>query len=266
MRIALGLEYDGSAFSGWQTQANGRGVQDVVEAALAQMAGHRVATICAGRTDAGVHARAQVVHFDTDTKRPDQAWIRGVNAHLPQTVAVCWSRLMDLTFHARFSAHARRYDYWIYNAPVRPALLCHRVGWVFRPLNIDAMCEGAQALVGVHDFSSFRSSQCQAATASREVQRLEIERFGQLVRIRIQANAFLHHMVRNIVAVLVDVGSGRQAPEWVGQVLRAKDRTVASATFAADGLYLSAVHYDQAFGLPSVIPDLSLAPFFNGGH
>lgn len=250
MRIALGLEYDGAAFSGWQTQPGGTGVQDAVEAALATMAGHPLNTICAGRTDAGVHATAQTVHFDTPVERPEQAWVRGVNAHLPDAVSVRWSRSVADQFHARFSATARRYDYWIFNAPERPALMNRRVGWVFRALDVDAMRDAAPALIGTHDFTSFRSSQCQAKSPMREVRVLDIGRSSRFIRIRIEANAFLHHMVRNIVGALIDVGLGRHPPHWLADLISARDRAAGSATFAAEGLYLTAVRYDARFGLP----------------
>jgi tRNA pseudouridine38-40 synthase len=249
MRIVLGLEYDGAAFSGWQTQAAGTGVQDAVESAVAALAGHSVSTTCAGRTDAGVHATAQVAHFDTAAERPQNTWVRGVNAHLPASVAVRWAVPVSDEFHARFSATARRYDYWILNAPVRPVLLARRVGWVFRALDVDAMRAAAPALVGVHDFTSFRSSECQARSPLRELRQLDIRRAGKFVRVRIEANAFLHHMVRNIVGALVDVGLGRQATDWPARLLAARDRAAGSATFAAQGLYLSAVRYDARFQL-----------------
>lgn len=250
MRLALGLEYNGAAFHGWQTQATGTGVQDVVEAALAQLAGHRVATLCAGRTDAGVHASAQVVHFDTETKRPLQAWVRGVNAHLPPSVAVQWATEVSDAFHARYSAFARRYDYWIVNAPVRPVLLHERVGWVFQPLEVEPMQQAAQALVGTHDFSAFRSSECQAKSPVRTVTQLEIARRGRFIQVRIEANAFLHHMVRNIVGALVDVGLARRPVSWLGELLASRNRSAGSATFSGAGLYLTAVRYDAHFNLP----------------
>jgi tRNA pseudouridine38-40 synthase len=254
MRIALGVEYDGAGFSGWQTQAGGTGVQDAVEAAIAQIAGHAVQTICAGRTDAGVHATAQVVHFDTDTERPEQAWVRGVNTALPSSVAVRWSRRVSDDFHARYSARARRYDYWLLNDPVRAPLAHHRMGWVFRPLDADAMRTAAAALIGTHDFSAFRSAECQAKNPVRKLRRLEVqvfgEAFGRCLRLRFEANAFLHHMVRNIVGALVDVGVGRRGVEWLAQLRDARDRTLASPTFSAAGLYLTGVHYDAHFGLP----------------
>lgn len=251
MRLALGLEYNGAAFHGWQTQTDRSGVQDAVETALAQLAGCPVSTICAGRTDTGVHATAQVLHFDTEVDRPLQAWVRGVNAHLPAAVAVQWAQRVDNEFHARFSANSRRYDYWILNAAVRPVLLYERVGWVFRPLNVDAMRQAATALVGTHDFSSFRSSECQAKSPVRQVHALEVTRNEKFIRIRIEANAFLHHMVRNVVGALVDVGSGRQPVSWLSELLAARDRSVGSPTFSAHGLYLTAVRYDDRFHLPA---------------
>ncbi len=253
MRIALGIEYDGAGFSGWQTQPSGTGVQDVLEAALAEIAGHKVPTICAGRTDAGVHATAQVVHFDTQARRPDQAWVRGVNASLPAGVAVRWVRQVPEDFHARYSASARRYDYWLLNDPVRSPLACARMGWVFRPLDLEAMRAAAGALVGTHDFSSFRSAECQAKSPMRELRRLEIETAGRCFRLRFEANAFLHHMVRNMVGALVDVGLRRKPADWLEQLRDARDRTQASPTFSAAGLYLTAVHYDDRFAL--VEPD-----------
>ncbi len=254
MRIALGIEYDGAAFTGWQTQTDGRGVQDAVERALAQIAGIPIATICAGRTDSGVHALDQVVHFDTDATRPLTAWVRGANRFLPPSVAVQWVRPVGEDFHARFGARRRRYDYWILNAPVRSPLAHARAGWVFRPLDARAMHAGATRLVGRHDFTSFRSAECQAATPVRDVEELRVERTGSLVRISITANAFLHHMVRNIVGALVYVGVGRRPHGWIDDVLHARDRTAGAPTFAAAGLYLARVEYDPALCLPAPRP------------
>lgn len=251
MRFAISLEYDGGAFCGWQTQPGGCAVQDAVERALAEFAGNPVATVCAGRTDAGVHATAQVVHFDAPVERPLDAWVRGVNAHLPATVAVRWARAVPADFHARFSATARGYDYWLLNDPVRSPLHEGRVGWVFGPLDVAAMQAAADLLVGKHDFTSFRAAECQAASPVRELRELSVARFGRLIRVRAGANAFLHHMVRNLVGTLVYVGLGRQPPGWARGVLDARDRAVAAPTFAAAGLYLTRVDYDPAFGLPS---------------
>jgi tRNA pseudouridine38-40 synthase len=250
MRIALGLEYDGSAFTGWQTQPGGTAVQDALERALHEFVGTRVATICAGRTDAGVHASYQVVHFDAEVERPTEAWVRGVNAHLPPAVAVRWSRTVPEAFHARFGAVGRRYDYWLLNDAVRSPLAHRRVGWVFRPLDEAAMHAAAQALRGSHDFTSFRAAECQARSPVRELRQCDVQRFGRLVRVRVVANAFLHHMVRNLVGTLVYVGLGRQPVDWPAQVLAARDRAQAAPTFAAEGLYLSHVQYDPVFDLP----------------
>lgn len=251
MRIALGIEYDGAAFSGWQTQADRRGVQDAVERALAQVAGTPAATICAGRTDSGVHALDQVIHFDTDAARPITAWVRGVNRFLPASIAVQWACPVSPDFHARYGARRRRYDYWILNAPVRSPLAHARAGWVFRPLDESAMQRAATHLIGRHDFTSFRSAECQAATPVRAVEELRIERSGSLVRISIAANAFLHHMVRNIVGALVYIGVGRQPDTWTRDVLNARNRAAGAPTFSAAGLYLARVEYDPAFCLPT---------------
>jgi tRNA pseudouridine38-40 synthase len=258
-RLALGLQYNGASFSGWQTQPDRGAVQDAVEKALRAFAGVTLATTCAGRTDAGVHATYQVVHIDTDIERPLQSWVRGVNRFLPQTIAVRWARAVPATFHARYGALARRYDYWIVNDPVRAPLVDLRAGWVFRPLDVVAMQRAAALLTGKHDFSSFRSSECQAKSPVREVRVLTVERNGTFVRVRIVANAFLHHMVRNLVGALVYVGTGRQSVEWIAEVLEARDRTRAAPTFAAAGLYLTCVEYDPALELP---PAGDIAPFF----
>lgn len=260
MRIALGLEYDGSGFTGWQTQPGGTAVQNALERALAAFAEVPVPTICAGRTDAGVHASYQVVHIDPPVERPLSAWVRGVNTFLPSTVAVRWSRAVPDAFHARFSATGRRYDYWLLNDPVRSPLADGRVGWLFRPLDEAAMHAAAQALLGEHDFSSFRAAECQASTPVRELRQLDVQRFGRLIRVRVAANAFLHHMVRNLVGTLVYVGLGRQPVTWPARVLAARDRAAAAPTFAADGLYLTHVQYDPAFDLPAPADTL---PFFS---
>ncbi|HTT13430.1 MAG TPA: tRNA pseudouridine(38-40) synthase TruA [Burkholderiaceae bacterium] len=249
-KLALGLQYHGAALCGWQTQPNGQSVQDAVERALLHFAGTPLATICAGRTDAGVHATYQVVHVETAIERPLQAWIRGVNRFLPHTIAVRWARSVPPTFHARYSALGRRYDYWILNDPVRAPLALDRAGWVFRPLDLAAMQRAAALLTGTHDFSSFRSAECQAKSPVRDLRLLTVERSGSLLRIRAVANAFLHHMVRNIVGALVYVGTGRHEPQWVAQVLAARDRARAAPTFAAGGLYLTHVEYDPVLDLP----------------
>jgi tRNA pseudouridine38-40 synthase len=251
VRIALGLEYDGARFSGWQTQKDGSGIQDAVEGALKSFVGQPVQLVCAGRTDAGVHATGQVVHLDSPVRRDRQAWVRGVNSHLPRSVAIRWARDVPDDFHARFSALNRVYEYWILNDPVRSPLHEERTGWVFQPLDVAAMHTAAQALLGTHDFSAFRSAECQAASPVRELRRFEVERLGRLVRVRVAANAFLHHMVRNLVGTLVYIGIGRHPPQWALDVLTGRNRAAAAPTFAACGLYLMRVEYDQAFDLPN---------------
>jgi tRNA pseudouridine38-40 synthase len=249
-RIALGIEYDGSAFCGWQTQPGGCAVQNAVERALAQVAGHPVATICAGRTDAGVHALAQVVHFDSDAVRPQSAWIRGVNALLPDAVAVTWVRHVAAEFHARYGALERRYRYLLLDQPVRPVLNRHHVGWMHQALDIERMRVAASYLLGQHDFSAFRSAECQANSPVRDLRRIDVQRCGDYVVFDIAANAFLHHMVRNIVGSLAYVGAGRQLPQWVQDVLQGCDRAKAAPTMSAAGLYLADVSYDAKFELP----------------
>jgi tRNA pseudouridine38-40 synthase len=251
VRIALAVEYDGAPFEGWQTQPHGRTVQDVLEGALAQFADEPLATICAGRTDAGVHASGQVVHVDTTRTRTPSSWVRGVNRYLPPEVAVQWAWPVSGEFHARFGARARHYDYWILNRAVRSPLHARRAGWVFRALDVGAMRAAAACLVGTHDFSSFRSSQCQADSPVRTLTRCDIEPYDDgLVRVRVSANAFLHHMVRNLVAALVEVGTGREEVAWMAATLAARDRRRAAPTMAADGLCLTGVDYDERYGLP----------------
>ncbi len=251
MRIALGIEYDGSRFLGWQTQPGGGAVQDALEPALAGIAGETLAVTCAGRTDRGVHARAQVVHFDTTADRPLSAWVRGVNAFLPDSVAVLWAQRMDDEFHARFSARARTYRYVLLNRPVRPALAARHVGWFHSPLRVSAMSEAAALLEGEHDFSSFRSSECQAKSPVRTLHSLDIEQSGERIDFVVRANAFLHHMVRNLVGTLIYVGKGKHPPQWARQVLDARDRSHAAPTFPAEGLYLEAVEYAPRWQLPA---------------
>jgi tRNA pseudouridine38-40 synthase len=257
MRIALGIEYDGSAFCGWQTQPAGCGAQDKLEFALSRIAGQSIATTCAGRTDAGVHALAQVVHFDTVAERPLTAWIRGSNALLPPALAVTWAKVVSEDFHARYSARERCYRYMLLNRPVRPAVDRARVGWCHLPLAPDPMQCAARLLIGEHDFSAFRSSECQARSPVRNLHSLDIGRRGDYVIFELCANAFLHHMVRNIVGCLVHVGKGKHPPEWIGEVLASRDRTRAAATFDAAGLYFARVVYDAAWGLPQATRTVS---------
>ena len=250
MRIALGIEYEGSGFCGWQTQSDGCAVQNRLEAALARIAGVPVATICAGRTDAGVHALAQVVHFDCAVERPESAWVRGVNALLPPAMAVTWATPVADTFNARFSATARHYRYVLLNHAVRPAADHARVGWFHVPLDVAQMRTAVQSLLGEHDFSAFRSSQCQAKSPVRTLTQLEINTQGPYLTFDLCANGFLHHMVRNIVGSLIYIGSGRQPSAWMHELLAARDRTFAAPTFDAAGLYLTGVDYDAAWDLP----------------
>jgi tRNA pseudouridine38-40 synthase len=250
MRIALGLEYAGIPFTGWQSQADGRGAQDALERALSAIAGTRVGTVAAGRTDAGVHATMQVVHFDTEVERPDTAWVRGVNSHLPPDIGVQWAKPVAVDFHARFAATARHYSYLLLNRTVRPALLAGRVGWYHRPLDVAAMREAARALAGTHDFSAFRAAECQARSPVKTLSAVAIAAIGDHVRFDFSANAFLHHMIRNIVGALVYVGVGKQPVTWIAELLAACDRTRGAPTFRADGLYLTGADYDVEWGLP----------------
>ena len=250
MRIALGLEYDGSRFLGWQTQPGGGTVQDTLQSALAVIAGMPVGVTCAGRTDRGVHALEQVVHFDVGVTRPESAWVRGVNAVLPESIAVQWAREVPAQFHARYAARARTYRYVLFNRAVRPALAARHAGWFHAALDVAAMRAGARHFLGEQDFSAFRSAECQAATPVRTLHSLEIEARGERIDFVLRANAFLHHMVRNIVGTLIHVGAGRQPPDWVGEVLRSRERARAAPTFAAEGLYLERVEYEPHWGLP----------------
>lgn len=250
MRIALGVEYEGSGFCGWQTQLAGCAVQDRLEAALSQIAGETVTTICAGRTDAGVHALAQVVHFDCDAERPASAWVRGVNALLPPSLAVTWVQPVAAGFNARFSAKARHYRYLLFNHPVRPAADHGRVGWFHVPLDLETMQAATVCLLGEHDFSAFRSSECQAKSPVRRLTQLDVARRGPYLTFDFCANGFLHHMVRNIVGSLVYVGKGRHDTGWMNELLNTRDRKLAAPTFEAAGLYLTGVDYDAEWNLP----------------
>ncbi|MEZ2721044.1 tRNA pseudouridine(38-40) synthase TruA [Paenalcaligenes hominis] len=249
--MALGLCYDGSMWHGWQTQPSGRTVQDQIEKALQQFLAHPLSTICAGRTDAGVHALNQVVHLDTHAKRAPESWVRGLNALLPASISVQWAQTVPNHFHARFSAQRRRYVYVLRNERVRSPLVHQRVGWVFQPLDYAAMQDAAQRLLGTHDFSAFRSAECQAASPVRTLMQLVIHHHAPWFVFEFEANAFLHHMIRNVMGALVYIGMGRQPSTWVDELLLHKDRKRAAPTFAADGLYLAGVDYDQEFALPS---------------
>lgn len=248
-RIALGVAYNGKPYLGWQTQRGGRTVQDRLEKALAAFACESTPTICAGRTDTGVHARAQVVHINTAVDRRMESWVRGVNAHLPPDITVRWARQMPADFHARFSATSRTYVYLLRNERILSPHWHGRAGWDFHPLDLQAMRLAAGYLIGQHDFSSFRSSQCQAASPVRTIERLDIEQQGAFFVFTLRANAFLHHMVRNILGCLLYVGKGRYPAEWMAQVLSDRDRKVAAPTFMADGLYFAQASYPSHFDL-----------------
>jgi len=273
-RLALGLSYSGQPYQGWQSQPSGNTVQDHLEAALARFAAHKVSTLCAGRTDAGVHGLMQVVHFDTPLQRAPASWVRGTNAFLPPDIAVQWAQPVPDSFHARASALARRYVYVLLQSPVRPSVEAHRVGWVFHPLNEAAMRQAAQYLLGEHDFSSFRAAACQALSPVKTLTRLDITRtppplnlspiYGREVegeghtpystcywRFEFEANAFLHHMIRNIMGCLVAIGQGNKPPEWMAQVLQARSRQAAAPTFAPHGLYFLGPVYAPEWGLPT---------------
>ena len=250
MRIALGLEYDGGGYSGWQSQPGGNTVQDALEKALGTIACEPVRTVCAGRTDAGVHALVQVVHFDVTADRPATAWVRGVNAHLPGNIAVRWAAGVADDFHARFSACGRRYRYLLLNRRERSGLHYGKLGWCHQALDHAAMFEAAKCLLGEHDFSSFRSSECQAKSPIKQLRECRISRQGDILCFDFAANAFLHHMVRNLVGSLVYVGMGRRPPGWMAELLAARDRRLAAPTFMPDGLYLVGVEYPKVWGLP----------------
>lgn len=254
MRIALGVEYDGREFCGWQSQPDACAVQDALERALSGICAHPVRIAGAGRTDSGVHASGQVAHFDTASRRPLTAWTRGANSALPRGVAVRWAQPVDDDFHARFAATGRSYTYLLLNRPARPGLDAGRVGWFHRPLDVARMREAAAALVGTHDFSAFRAAECQADSPVRELRRLDIERRGDLIVFRLAANAFLQRMVRNLVGTLIYVGKGSHSPSWVREVLECRERSAAAPTFAPDGLYLTGVEYDSRWGLPCAAP------------
>ncbi len=247
MRIALVVEYDGSQYHGWQAQSGLHTVQQSVENALSKVADSTISVVCAGRTDTGVHATNQVIHFDCEKERTIRAWIHGANSFLPKDICVKWGKEMPETFHARYSATSRRYRYVIYNGPIRPALLRCNVTWQYRQLDHRLMHQAAQVLLGENDFTSFRSVECQSKTPMRNIHQLQVSRNGELVMIDITANAFLHHMVRNIAGVLIAVGSGKHPVSWVDGVLKAKDRRLGAETAPSYGLYLVNVAYPQEF-------------------
>ena len=252
MRIALGLEYDGTAYNGWQRQRHGTGIQERLEAALSRVADEDVEAVCAGRTDAGVHAAGQVVHFDTRSERRDRSWLLGTNTNLPEDISVTWVRHVGDAFHARYSATARRYRYLILNRLERSALYRHRAWWIHEPLDAAAMQEAGRMLLGEHDFSAFRAAGCQASTPVREVRSLDVRRSGDWIEIDVVANAFLQHMVRNITGTLVAIGRGDRPPDWAAAVLEGRDRTAGGMAAPPHGLTFVSVSYPAEFGLPPI--------------
>lgn len=258
MRVAAILEYDGRGFCGWQVQDGDRTVQACVQEALSRVADEPLQVTVAGRTDSGVHACAQVLHFDTRAERSDYEWLRGANSNLPDDVALRWVGRVDPEFHARFSATGRRYRYVILNRPVRPTYLAGRVTWDYRALAVGPMQQAARLLVGTHDFSSFRSVHCQARNPVRELRRLDVWREGEFAFLEAEANAFLHHMVRNIAGALACIGAGERPPAWAREVLAARDRSAGGVTAPADGLYLLGVDYPPHYGIPRLSTPLVL--------
>lgn len=255
MRIALGISYSGSGYEGWQSQLSGNTIQDKLELALGKFAAQPIRTLCAGRTDAGVHGLMQVVHFDTPLQRDIASWVRGTNAFLPSDIAVQWAREVPDEFHCRGSAIARRYAYVVLESPVRPSVEAGRVGWVYRPLDEAAMRQGVTHLVGEHDFSSFRAAQCQAKSPVKTINRIAISHRGEpgarYWRFEFEANAFLHHMIRNIMGCLVAIGQGNHPPDWLAGVMAARSRDAAAPTFSPDGLYFLGPVYEDHYGLPA---------------
>lgn len=260
-RVALGVSYNGRAYDGWQSQPGGRTVQDHLERALTQFSAHDpVKTLCAGRTDAGVHGLMQVVHFDTPIDRAENAWVRGTNSFLPDNIAVQWARYVPASFHARASARSRRYAYVLLESPVRPSVDAGQVGWVFRPLALEPMLQAAQALIGEHDFTSFRAAHCQAHSPVKQLTRLDVTRRGNYWRFEFEASAFLHHMIRNIMGCLIAIGTGNRPAAWMNEVLQARSRAAAAPTFSPDGLYFLGPVYDARLGLPERTPAFDWLP------
>lgn len=259
LRYAAVVEYDGTGYAGWQRQQHADTVQQAVEEALSAVAAQPIEVVCAGRTDAGVHALHQVIHFDSLVSRPKIAWIRGTNSHLPNSVRVLWADRVAPDFHARFRAQSRLYRYIIASRPVRPALHWSRVAWTYKSLQAERMHAAGQQLVGEHDFSSFRAAECQAKHPRREVRSLSVQQRGDFLYLDIEANAFLHHMVRNIAGVLMAVGAGEQPEHWVGEVLAARDRRLAGVNAPPQGLYMVGVRYPAQYGVPAPGP----APVFS---
>ena len=266
MRTALGIEYDGAPYCGWQSQSSACGIQDYLEMAIKNIALHDIRVHAAGRTDTGVHGIMQVIHFDTETKRPSSAWVRGVNAFLPASIRVLWAKEVNDEFHARFSATQRRYQYLLINAPVAPAIQATKAGWYHLPLNISVMQTAIEFLQGEHDFSAFRASECQAKSPIKNLQiatvkktvKQTVKQHGEQFMFEFAANAFLQHQVRNMIGALIYVGNGKYKPEYIKQLLSQKDRTLSPPTFSANGLYLAGVQYDEKFDLPNTQRSLSI--------
>jgi tRNA pseudouridine38-40 synthase len=260
VRIALGISYSGSNYEGWQSQLSRNTVQDKLELALTRFAVQPIRVMCAGRTDAGVHALMQVAHFDTPVHREAASWVRGTNAFLPDDIAVQWARHVPDTFHSRGSAIARRYAYVVLESPVRPSVEAKRVGWVYRPLDGAAMQAAIAHLMGEHDFSSFRAAQCQAKSPVKTISRIEISQRAGYWRFEFEANAFLHHMIRNIMGCLLAIGQGRYPPDWLAEVVAARNRKVSAPTFSPDGLYFLGPVYEDHHGLPDRTPAYDWLP------
>jgi len=261
MRIALGIEYDGTAYNGWQRQKVGRGVQELVEKALTQVANHPIEVVCSGRTDTGVHATCQVIHFDTESERAMRSWVLGTNSNLPDDINVCWSKSPGKDFNARYSAVARTYRYLILNRPIRSSLFRHRAWWLHETLDDSSMQDGANHLLGKHDFSAFRAAGCQASTPIREIMELTVSRHGDWISVTIKANAFLQHMVRNIAGALVATGRGDQPAKWIKEILDGRDCTAGGIAAPAHGLTLVRIDYPPAFdipgaGIPALLPGI----------
>ena len=256
----MGVCFNGSAYQGWQSQSSGLTVQDKLEKALAQFCTHKVTTLCAGRTDAGVHGLMQVIQFDTELVRDMASWVRGTNRYLPSDIAIQWAREVPPTFHCRGSAVARRYAYIVLESPVRPSLESGRVGWVYRPLNLQAMQAAAAHLIGEHDFTSFRASSCQALSPVKRLTQIDIHQHGPYWRLEFEGSAFLHHMIRNIMGCLVTIGQGFESPDWMREVLLARSRKAAAPTFSPDGLYFKGPVYEAQWGLPDATPAFDWLP------
>lgn len=257
MRYAMGLEYDGSAFLGWQIQRQEPTVQACLEQAVAVVADHEVRVFCCGRTDTGVHACCQVAHFDSAAQRSERSWVLGINSHLPAGISVLWVRQVDEDFHARFAAYARSYQYRVLNRWVRPALEANYLCWYRKPLDANLMHAAAQCLVGEHDFSAFRAAGCQASHAVREIHGISVQRVGNRVILDVTANGFLYHMVRNIVGNLLAIGSGEQEAGWMKQLLEDQDRNLAAPTAPAQGLYFMGARYPEKYALPGTAIDFA---------